>query len=167
MQKIRGYSSKTVYIVDIILCILLCAFIFKMSGEVATESAERSGSISDTVAELFVKDFAELDKAEQEKILLNIDHIIRKIAHFCMYAALGALFAFESLYHKRSWRVHLLLPWLFATLYAASDELHQSFVPGRGPLFSDVVLDSCGSFCGVLFALLVAFVIVKRAEKKG
>lgn len=166
MQKVKAYSSKIVYAIAISLCILLSAFIFNMSGEVATESAERSGSISEKIATVVVKDFEKLDKVEKEEVIFNIDRIIRKIAHFCMYAALGALFVFASLYHSRTWRMHLLLSWLFATLYAISDEIHQSLVPGRGPRFSDVILDSAGSFCGILFVMAVTVIVLRKAKVK-
>ena len=33
---------------------------------------------------------------------------------------------------------------LFSTLYAVSDEWHQTFVPGRGGTWVDVVIDCCG-----------------------
>ena len=33
---------------------------------------------------------------------------------------------------------------LLTVLYAASDEFHQSFVPGRSAVASDVLVDSCG-----------------------
>ena len=166
MQKVKAYSSKAVYLVAIILCILLCVFIFKMSGEKANVSAARSDGVSNKVTPILVKEFDTLNKKEQVRLLSRIEHVIRKIAHFCMYAALGTLFALVSLYHERTWRGHLLLPWLFATLYAASDEIHQLFIPGRGSLFSDVVLDSIGSLCGVLLALLAAAAVLKKNKNK-
>ena len=37
----------------------------------------------------------------------------------------------------------------FCILYAASDELHQLFVDGRGAQVKDVLIDSAGSIVGV------------------
>lgn len=34
---------------------------------------------------------------------------------------------------------------LISFLYAVSDEYHQSFVPGRGPAFRDVLIDTIGA----------------------
>ena len=38
---------------------------------------------------------------------------------------------------------------LIATAYAATDELHQVFVPGRSAEFTDVLLDSLGALAGI------------------
>lgn len=40
-------------------------------------------------------------------------------------------------------------------LYAITDELHQFFVPGRGPLFSDILIDSLGVLIGIIVAILL------------
>jgi VanZ family protein len=44
-----------------------------------------------------------------------------------------------------------------AFLYAISDELHQSFVPGRTPSIGDVLIDGCG--------IILAVLIYKNREK--
>ena len=75
---------------------------------------------------------------------------VRKTAHVTEYAILGVLLL-------RAWRlVKLARPgraelaaWLAATAYAATDEFHQVFVPGRTPKVTDVLLDSCGAALGV------------------
>ena len=47
--------------------------------------------------------------------------------------------------------------------YAALDEFHQSFVPGRGPAVSDVLLDTTG---GAAAQLLVALAVLWRGVRK-
>ncbi|MBU0761497.1 MAG: VanZ family protein [Candidatus Altiarchaeota archaeon] len=68
--------------------------------------------------------------------------------HFTEYAVLGAL-------------VYTLVgrgsnPFLYAlalcVLYAASDEFHQYFVPGRSSELADVGIDFLGSFFGVFLS---------------
>ncbi len=86
-----------------------------------------------------------------------LDFYLRKTAHVTEYAVLGVLMA-RALRRGRSlpFPGFLLLGWLFATVYAATDEFHQSFVPGRTPKVTDVALDSCGAALGtVLYALLL------------
>ena len=39
---------------------------------------------------------------------------------------------------------------LLVFLYASSDEFHQSFVPNRTPLFTDVLIDTAGGTLGLL-----------------
>ncbi|MBR5116337.1 MAG: VanZ family protein, partial [Lachnospiraceae bacterium] len=43
---------------------------------------------------------------------------------------------------------------IIAVLYAASDEFHQSFVPGRSCMLGDVGIDSLGALAGILLCLL-------------
>lgn len=43
--------------------------------------------------------------------------------------------------------------WLLAVIYAVTDEVHQSFVPGRQPAVADVlVFDALGAALGLLAA---------------
>ena len=45
------------------------------------------------------------------------------------------------------------LAWLLAVLYAVTDELHQSFVPGRFPSLWDVLIfDNLGAFVPLLLS---------------
>ena len=85
-----------------------------------------------------------------------IHHILRKYCHLTEYAILGLL-VFRALNHSRN---HLP-PWswprvggtlVIVFLYASSDEYHQSFVPTRTPLFSDVCIDTGGGAIGLLIA---------------
>jgi len=51
----------------------------------------------------------------------------------------------------RPWRwSQALLALGVATLYAASDEIHQYFVPSREARFGDVMLDATGAALGLL-----------------
>jgi VanZ family protein len=66
--------------------------------------------------------------------------IVRKSAHMLTFGLLGVLF--YRVIRRRS----IDYAWFCATLIAALDEWHQSFVPGRTPLLQDVVLDSFAAF---------------------
>lgn len=55
--------------------------------------------------------------------------------------------------------------WVLGVLYAASDEFHQLFVPGRSGQLSDVCIDASGVLLGVLVALLVWRAVVRRRER--
>jgi VanZ family protein len=85
-------------------------------------------------------------------------HYIRKLGHFVGYFTL-------SFFLFRAWRATLRLPWaprwalrwatiafFMSALVASLDEWHQSFIPSRTGVFSDVVLDS--------FAALTAQVLI-------
>ena len=70
------------------------------------------------------------------------DLVLRKLAHAAEYAVLGALLVRAS---GKAWPAVAL-----GTLYAISDELHQSFVPGRVGSPLDVALDAIGVLVGVV-----------------
>jgi len=78
-----------------------------------------------------------------------------KLAHFCEYAALGFLLAGVAWRHTGQRRIGALLiagAIVLGTLYGASDEFHQRFVPGRDPALDDLAADAIGSTAGALAA---------------
>jgi VanZ like family len=70
------------------------------------------------------------------------DLVLRKLAHFCEYAILGAL-----LLRALGRETHAVAA---GVAYAATDELHQHFVAGRHAAFRDVAIDAAGVLAGVL-----------------
>jgi VanZ family protein len=89
-----------------------------------------------------------------ENQIHEIHHVIRKCAHLTEYAVLAVLLwrgLHLSKNHLSAWswpKVGGTLLIIF--LYAASDEFHQSFVPTRTPLVSDVFIDTAGGTIGLL-----------------
>ena len=82
---------------------------------------------------------------------------IDKLYHFIEYAILGGLLTRAFVAAKPS-IVPSQLVWyiaaLLSILYGASDEWHQTFVPGRFATIADWVADVLGSIAGVLCAYL-------------
>lgn len=66
---------------------------------------------------------------------------------------------------RRKFLKGMLLPWIIAALYAASDEIHQLFVPGRSGQLSDVILDSAGALAGVAAFAVICWLINCRKAK--
>lgn len=93
------------------------------------------------------------------------DHILRKTAHFCEFALLGAeLRLLFLLLGQRG--PQGLMNALFAGLAAAvTDETIQIFSQ-RGSQVSDVVLDFSGVVTGALVIALIAFLCRRRRERK-
>ena len=96
-----------------------------------------------------------------------IHHFIRKCAHLTEYAVL-ALLLWRALRKpvkndSRPWNwPEARLALLLVMFYAATDEFHQSFVPTRTPLVTDVLIDTTGGAAG-LFALWIC----GRWRKRG
>jgi VanZ family protein len=75
------------------------------------------------------------------------DLVLRKAAHLAEYAILGALLARALATTLAAWT---WAAWAMGTAYAATDELHQHFVPGRHASALDLAIDAVGVAVGVL-----------------
>lgn len=78
--------------------------------------------------------------------------LMRKSAHFIAYLILGFLVS-----HAMKNDGSTALAWkrrgaslLLCVAYAISDEIHQIFVPGRGPLVKDILIDGAGAVIGIM-----------------
>lgn len=69
-----------------------------------------------------------------------------KVSHAAAYAVLGVALA-HALHRSRA-RAWPLWSVALGWLYGASDEFHQSFVPGRSPEAADWVADAVGVLIG-------------------
>ncbi len=74
------------------------------------------------------------------------DLIVKKGGHMIGYALLTLAYAYGLGWDRKRW----WLPWLLAVMFAATDEFHQSFVPGRHPSPVDVGIDATGGGLGLL-----------------
>ena len=72
-----------------------------------------------------------------------VDTLLKKVAHVVEYAVLTVLWWRVWAARRRSGAA-ILVAGAVAVLYAASDEFHQTFVPGRHGQVSDVLIDSIG-----------------------
>ena len=85
-------------------------------------------------------------------------HVWDKLLHATEYAALGLLLLRALKGEHLPWRTALLLALLLTSLYGASDEWHQSFVPGRDSEITDWYADTMGGGLGAVAGLLLAWV---------
>lgn len=157
----------------IILTFAVMLIIFINSAKTAEQSTEISSTFSDKIFSVFVSGYTEMNETEKVEIIKSSQFIVRKAAHFSAYALLaffcgGAIGTYSFAEKKK----HLLTA-AISVAYAASDEIHQLFVPGRAGRFTDVLIDSAGVAAGVLCLMLACHIhrkIIKRREdneKKG
>ena len=142
------------------------ALIFFFSAQQGPDSSQMSEGLTLFVARLIRPGFMELPDAEKLAFLDRLGYIVRKCAHFSEFALLGFnLTAWLRLRRPDSPRIRALpRAWGLATLYAATDELHQMFVAERGPALLDVCIDSAGALAGVLVMLLILWFIENRQQ---
>lgn len=95
-----------------------------------------------------------------DSALLNL---IKKIGHFVLFGVLAALCLsmLTAANPERQSLAPYLIGFVLTVLYAASDEFHQSFVPGRYASVTDIMIDAFGAFT----VLLVRAHIGKNGRK--
>lgn len=143
--------------------ILWMAVIFSFSEQ----NGETSGGISHSVAYGIAEWTNTLfQQGKTEEMLMqqaeDMQFVIRKGAHMAEYAILAILFQVHICCYKKRPKKTLFWTWLGCTIFAATDEIHQLFIPGRMGQLQDVCIDSAGSLIG---ALLICFYIKKSKGK--
>lgn len=131
----------------LLLAVVLVALIFFNSSLPATDSGKLSGFVAQIVLQL----------SQMMDISLkgNVEHTIRKLAHFLEFACLGLLWCkvFASFHVSNRTSSGYIL--LICLLVAVVDEYIQLFSPGRDGKVMDVLLDFSGAFCAWLWYRIV------------
>ena len=135
-----------------ILVVLWMAFIFNMSSEDGNQSSSTSGQTIENVLSV-VPEFEKQPEEVKKDVISNLQFVVRKSAHFIGYMILGIL-VFIFIYQFEDINKKFIISWIICIIYAASDEIHQLFVPGRSGQVRDVLIDSAGSFLGIFLMTL-------------
>lgn len=145
--------------IAIISTIIWMALIFFLSHQPASASSNLSGSF----VQLVLYGVQRLPVAVDETML---HFFVRKIAHFGAYFILGILI-FHVIRLYRGVRLQTIIYAFFiAIVYAASDEWHQTFVPGRSGELRDVFIDGAGSLMGIACYISSLYVWCFWANRK-
>jgi VanZ family protein len=102
---------------------------------------------------------------QNEKINV-LDHIVRKNAHGFLYMVLAILVSNALFYYNKKGKDAIIYIVFISLFYAVTDEFHQSFVPGRTSLVSDVLVDFAGALIGLLVFYFVYYKIIRRQANK-
>lgn len=141
--------------------------IYNFSADSGIDSSHLSGTVTDVfnyVIELFTGRNIKLTVSPENYAFIEL--CIRKLAHMFIYFVLSItvmlfLFTFEKM--KMWLRISISL--LFCFGYACLDEFHQSFVAGRGPSFTDSLIDTSGAMIGIISSLLLYCIIYTAYHK--
>ena len=119
--------------------LLVCILLFIWGNSLM--DAEASGNFSQWLRDLLGMAAGELPGQS--------DGVLRKIAHFAEFCSLGILLSWLLANKiKKTW-AFVLPTAVLGCLAACMDEMLQHFSPGRGPRFTDVVLDTAGVLFGI------------------
>ena len=150
-RKSRGGGLRNRKAVIAWLAVLIwMGVIFYFSHQPGDVSGETSGRIVEMISGAVTTVLPFVDIPEE-----GLHFVIRKGAHFSIYAVLGLLSFNAFLQSGVKGKKALFFAWLLATAYAGVDEYHQTFIPGRSGEVTDVMIDSAGAITGIMGALLV------------
>ncbi len=141
--------------------VIIMAVIFYFSGRDADISTGQSMTISYLLAEAggYLRG-VELKGYELELAAANMEGYVRKAAHMFEFGMLSLSVWFALSFWTGRRKVLFILTIVISTVYAASDEFHQRFVPGREGTPRDVLVDSVG-------ILIVAVILFLRRSSSS
>ena len=152
------------------ILVLLLLVTFGMIFNFSNQDSDKSGSTSQKLTEAITRDIKaiqELNKDEKAKVIDQIENIIRKIAHFSLYALVGFLLMSLLITYNINEKNKIISTVTIGAIYAISDEFHQSFISGRSGQASDVFLDTLGVAVGGLFILLIIKIVNRLKKNKN
>ena len=135
--------------------------IFGFSSQVAEKSKKTSSKVITKVVET-IDVRKELTKPQKEKITEDLTFIVRKGAHFSIYAILGIFIFLLVKEYNFSMKKCIVTAIIASFIYACSDEFHQTFVSGRSGELRDILIDTAGATVGCMIIILL-----KNVEKKA
>lgn len=137
--------------------ILMLCTIFGFSNQ----DAETSGGLSQKVSQQIVTVYDTIFQQNWNEEIIEqhaerIEYPVRKAAHVAEYLLLTLLTILPLCTYGIRGKKLLFISFLFCVLSASGDEFHQSFIPGRSPQFTDVLVDSIGILtgCGITYLIL-------------
>ena len=146
--------------------VLWMIVIFSFSAKVSEDSEEMGRSVGMLIGKAVIKEYKEWPGKRQAAFAAKIDYPVRKAAHASEYAILGILLTGVILDIRKPWKRQLPACFLIGAVYAASDEFHQLFVPGRSGQIRDVMIDSAGVAAGIILACLAIKAFQCRKPRK-
>lgn len=148
--------------------IIIMLAIFCFSAQPAEESSELSGGFAERVIHMVEQMTGKTFTVEKRlELAEQLQFPVRKGAHMAEYAILGITILIPLVLWKESWnhKKLIIVSILLTASYAATDEFHQLFVPGRAGRFGDVLIDGTGAAIGIMITHIVRVRIIRRERE--
>lgn len=146
---IKTKKIELLKIISVILVLFWMSTVFYFSSQVADDSSGTSSSVIEFILNLNPNN-AKLPIEEKTKLIEDWSPLIRKIAHYSMYALGGLLIAFSLKVRNKNYKSSIILSIIIGGGYSITDEIHQYFVPGRSCEILDMIIDTTGVFTGII-----------------
>ena len=152
-----------IWIPAIIMAMLIFGF-SKQDGEESTGLSYKAADIILTVCDKAgIVDYNDNNRAS---MIESVQFPIRKAAHMTEYAVLSVLIMLALIVDGLKGTRLPVISAIIATVFAATDEFHQRFVPGRYGCLRDVLIDAAGSIIGLMIAYVIYKNMCKHQENK-
>jgi len=143
-----------------VLFLIMLSLAFYIIFNFSAQNGEISGSLSKWVTEFIVNIISKIKTMDISTKLYYIEKlhpIIRKLAHFGIYNAVGfSIMGFMCTFDMKN-IYKFIISFSVGVIYAITDEIHQYFIPGRVASAIDVCIDSAGVLTGI-FILIVLII---------
>ena len=157
-------SPIALRIISSMLLIGWMGLIFYLSHQNADDSSLLSGGLIEKVIGFL---FPNMGGETLTSLIESLQFIVRKGAHFTIYAILGVLsFITFVTYNAMPIALRSFLSFLVSVVYSISDEYHQTFVKGRSGEIRDVLIDSAGALLGIILSLVI-YAIHNAIKERG
>jgi VanZ family protein len=154
-NQVKHYPVRLVLAWTAVVIWMAVIFVF------SHQTGQQSGQLSNSLARLLTKI---LQRPDDPAAISRLEGILRMLAHGGVFFILGLLtcwaFSETSTAHLRN----ALLTFIVCALYAASDELHQVFIPGRAGQLSDYLIDLAGVVLAIILYQLVSTIAYLRQD---
>lgn len=149
-------KGKVILGVSVIL--IWMALIISLSHQPAPLSNSLSTGVTERIVGMAERLLPGIDLNPRE-----LNHVVRKSAHFLIFFVLGMLVTGTLSRLGIKGLRGAVIALLVCVLFAISDELHQLFVIGRGAQVRDVLIDSAGAAVGIILVKGLSRLFSKRA----
>ena len=149
--------------ISLICAMLTAVLIFLFSSQESTESTKVSNSVTSIIAGILIDDFKDMTNEQKNKVINSINMYVRKAAHFTIYTILS-IFVSTFMFTYAVSLKNRVIGIIICAFYAATDEFHQFFIPGRACLIADVLIDTSGACLGALIVYLI-YIIYKKSRR--
>ena len=160
----KEIKFKEYIVIKRIFFLTIMLLTFSIIYAFSEQNEEISGSLSIKVTEFIVEVISKItniDLVTKIHYVEKLHLIVRKLAHFSIYLVVGfSTMGFMCTFNMRN-SIKIILSLCIGTSYAITDEIHQSFIPGRCPSILDVGIDSLGVISGIFIIILLIIVTEK------
>lgn len=151
--------KKAICIVLLILAMGSMYYFSSQEGYTSSQQSQKVVELIDKVRDKVTLTDERLisikDKIYNELRAYNKEYIVRKAAHFSIYACIGAFMLLVLYLFTKKVIFSSVFSFMLTVMYAIYDEKRQLEVSGRVSSITDVFIDSSGALLAIIFLAML------------